>query len=617
MLLAWLRFALVVCLGCARLAHSISLPADTQLIEKATLTVTLAGQTHTREVDLPYHWDTHHPGQSGQGVFHLRWTMPQGPQVPWGLYLQRLGNAYEVSLNQVVLQRKGQLSAPDGSDYAKVPRYLSLAPGLVGAENVLRIHIHAETGRRGGLAPVLVGPVHSVEPFYRQAHLWRVTGSIVVLVFSFLVGMLSLALWATQTTNALPARGHRRDPVFLYAGLAELFWTLRVADSLIDTPPLPWPWWELIPVMSIGAWACCMALFCMEVAAWRTGPRVRAFKVWLALSMLASPVAALLAVSWGLPMALTLWYGVLLLTFLGFGGVYLWQGAKVGVAWPHRLLAVTILINTAVGARDLYVIRIHPTYGVDTLMRYWALLFGMALALIVIVRFRAALMQARDLMHTLQARIAEKETELKASYQASQLILSESVRASERASILRDMHDGVGSLMSSAILQIQQGRLEKDVLLSTMREALDQLKLSVDVLSIPEGDVNTLLASLRYRLEPRLKLSGIKLVWDVDALPLLEQLKSQHLRQLQFVLYEALSNVLQHAHAQTIRLQARASEHCISLAVCDDGCGFVPGESSGKGLFSMRERLAFLGAQLDIASTPGRGTVVRISMPLK
>ncbi|MDZ4187771.1 MAG: histidine kinase [Hydrogenophaga sp.] len=591
------------------------MPTNVLLIDRATLTVTLAEQTHTREVSLPYHWDKHHPGQSGEAVFDLRFHLPERPEEPWSLYLPRLGNAYEISLNQTLLQRKGQLAGPDGRDYAQAPHLLTLAPKLLRRDNVLTISIRAEIGRRGGLSPVLLGPPTKVDPLYQKNHFWRVTGSVAVVAFSFLVGILAMTLWATQTTASPTWQTQGRDPVYLYVGLAELFWTLRVGDSLIETPPLPWPWWGLIPVVALGAWGCSMALFCMEVADWRASQRSRWFKGWLAALMTASPLAALMALNWGVPVALTLWYAAMGITFLGFGSAYLWYGFKTGVAWPHRLVGMAILFNVAVGMRDLYVFRINPTYGENSLMRYSVVLFGMALAWIVIIRFRTASTQARELMQTLQIRISEKEAELTTIHQAKQTVLSKRARTAERTRILRDMHDGVGAHISSAIRQLQQDHLEKGELLSTMHDALDQLKMSVDVLSVPEGDVNTLLASLRYRLEPRLKLAGIQLVWAVDALPVLAQLDSQRMRHLQFVLYEALSNVLQHAHAQTIHVEATASQDGVNLVVRDDGSGFIAVDQPSKGLTSMRERCRLLGAELAISSAPESGTEVRLRIP--
>jgi signal transduction histidine kinase len=272
-----------------------------------------------------------------------------------------------------------------------------------------------------------------------------------------------------------------------------------------------------------------------------------------------------------------------------------------------------------VGMRDLYVFRINPSYGHGdiTLIRYSALLFGVALAWIVMLRFRSASVQARELMHSLHERVALKEAELKATYQTMQGMLSERARSGERTRILRDMHDGVGTHLSSAIRQLQQGPVQSDELMRTLRDALDQLKLSIDVLTIPPGDVNTLLASLRYRLEPRLRLAGLELVWAVQPLPLLPWLDSARMRHLQFVLFEVLANILQHAHARHLRIQAQADGPALTLEVSDDGQGFVVPATGGKGLTSLRERCGQLGAMLEVETSPGQGTTVRIHMPLE
>jgi signal transduction histidine kinase len=60
-----------------------------------------------------------------------------------------------------------------------------------------------------------------------------------------------------------------------------------------------------------------------------------------------------------------------------------------------------------------------------------------------------------------------------------------------------------------------------------------------------------LLAALRYRLEPRLAAAGIELEWAVDEVAPVKRLDAQAMRQLQFLLFEAISNVLQHAQAKT------------------------------------------------------------------
>ncbi|MGH2524615.1 MAG: hypothetical protein ACRDH2_19080 [Anaerolineales bacterium] len=123
-----------------------------------------------------------------------------------------------------------------------MPRYVVISPGLLRSSNLIRVHIRADVGRRGGLSPLVVGPQDEVYAAYIWNYRWRGTGSLAVVAFSLVVGLMALSLWATQTDPTHPGRP-RRDPLYLFAGLAELFWTLAVSDALIENPPLAWAWW--------------------------------------------------------------------------------------------------------------------------------------------------------------------------------------------------------------------------------------------------------------------------------------------------------------------------------------------------------------------------------------
>jgi signal transduction histidine kinase len=190
------------------------------------------------------------------------------------------------------------------------------------------------------------------------------------------------------------------------------------------------------------------------------------------------------------------------------------------------------------------------------------------------------------------------------------------------------MHDGVGAHISSAMRQLQAGGEDtacpaRNEVLLTLRDALDQLKLSIDSIHLAPGDVTALLANMRYRLGPRFTTMGIELQWDVDLLPVCHDLDASAMSELQFMLFEALSNVLQHAHARVLRVEghvvgsaqapgtdgAEPVHQQICVRVVDDGCGFDPERGRRKGLASMRERAASIGAQLRISSRAGKTTV--------
>jgi signal transduction histidine kinase len=225
-------------------------------------------------------------------------------------------------------------------------------------------------------------------------------------------------------------------------------------------------------------------------------------------------------------------------------------------------------------------------------------------------RFRLARVEALQLQASLAQRVEQKERELRASFErVSQLERARAVTA-ERERILRDMHDGVGANLATAMRQLENGAAPAQEVAATLRESLDHLKLSIDAMNLPSGDVNALLASLRYRLQRRIAQAGLAIDWQVDELPHWEQGSDQAMRHLQFLLLEAISNALQHAQASTLTLSARSNSGTIEISVRDDGGGCV---DDGSGLQSMRERARAIGAQL-VVEDAEPGTKVRVRL---
>ncbi len=599
------------CLRCCWLALWLWLPTHQAGAEVLTLTqaeVTLPGlpASASAPVNLPYPWDRHHRGAAGEAHFQIPFSLAAVPSEPYGLYIPRLGNAYAIWLNGALLEQNGDLSQGNGPDFAKAPRYLVLTPHLLRQHNLIQIHIRADAGRRGGLAPLVLGPHEEVYPRYLQDYRSRITGSFLVAAFSLLVGLVALALWATQL-GATDHLRRRRDPLYLYAAVAELCWTVSVSDALIETPPLPWPWWSVLPIFTTSLWTCSMTLFGIDIAGLgrsKAAMWLRRWLLFLVLVVLAAGIWRALSRPDALPWA----YGLSGLSALAFAMVFVWRAVRGGSA-QHRWVAAAVVVNTMVGVRDFYVFQVLQAYGENTYLRYSSVLFGLTLAFIVALRFRAASWQVVTLNANLAQRVAHKEAELAHSYQRLAQGVQEQARSGERSRILRDMHDGVGSHISTAMRQLQSGRASGDEVLQTLRDSLDQLKLSIDAMHLPPGDITALLANLRYRLEPRLKACGIELEWAVDALEPLAGFDAGAMRQLQFMLLEAISNVMQHAQASQLRIEAQQTAQGVRIGVVDNGCGFDAGQVARRGLRLMQERAQAIGAQLQIHSLAGRSAV--------
>ena len=87
---------------------------------------------------------------------------------------------------------------------------------------------------------------------------------------------------------------------------------------------------------------------------------------------------------------------------------------------------------------------------------------------------------------------------------------------------------------------------------------------------------------------------------------------------------ELLINVIKHANAQHVRVSVYKEKNMIRITVMDDGIGFIyttehlaSNKSRGFGLFSIRERLNYLGGSLEIDSKPGHGAQVTLAVPAK
>jgi signal transduction histidine kinase len=588
------------------LALALVFPAGAVVVElnQAQASVTVSGHSTQIEITLPYQWDRKHKGESGSAVFDVPFALPGSKSEPYAVYFTRLGNAYEIWLNGKLVERGGDLLQAGGADYAKMPRYIALSSFLLEKANVLHILIRADTARYGGVSAPLFGPADEVRLIYQRDYRWRLGGSLGVAIFSIVVGLLAFTLWWTQSQFTGRSDRSTHDPIYLLACVAELSWALRMGDALLENPPLPWPWWGIVTSIAFAFWIVCMTLFCHQLV----GLQSRASNRLLGGVLVAGVLAACVAQLGALPWVWTAWLGVAAVGFVAYGCYYSFMALTRRDA-ARILVAVAVMFNVLAGLHDWLAVRLSGGQDGSQWIRYTSVLFGITLFCVVLMRFRQASTQAYELTQTLAARVAAKELELKDSFVRLEVLVREQERSAERTRILRDMHDGVGAHISTAIRQLQSGQAKGNEVLLTLRESLDQLKLSIDVLNLPAGDITALLANLRYRLEPRFKASDIELQWDVELLAPLPSLDDKRMRHLQFLVYGALANVLQHAGASMLRIEAQRNAQGVRVRIVDNGCGFDTTLPKRKGLLSMEERAKAIGATMAVRSAPG-GTAV-------
>lgn len=259
-------------------------------------------------------------------------------------------------------------------------------------------------------------------------------------------------------------------------------------------------------------------------------------------------------------------------------------------------------------------------YQIGSALEMLSLAFALAYR-IHMIRHQAT-EDVRQANASLAQRLQARETELTASHQRLREIEHRQTLAEERQRLMQDMHDGMGASLSTALWGVERGQMGKVAVAQMLKGCIDDLKLAIDSMEPVESDLLLLLATLRYRLGPRLASTGIALHWevqDVPALPWLEPRNSLHILR---IVQEAFANVIQHAGATEVRVATRADAHGITVTILDNGAGFDlegalarGGRSGGKGLSNQLRRAQAIGAEVRWTSGPA-GTHMALWLPL-
>ena len=112
-----------------------------------------------------------------------------------------------------------------------------------------------------------------------------------------------------------------------------------------------------------------------------------------------------------------------------------------------------------------------------------------------------------------------------------------------------------------------------------LKGCMDDLKLAIDSMESVDADLLLLLATLRFRLAPRIESAGVALRWEVQPVPALSWLDPGGALHILRIMQEAFTNVLKHAHASHIRVATIVEPSAVAIRISDDGTGFADEDS--------------------------------------
>jgi signal transduction histidine kinase len=196
----------------------------------------------------------------------------------------------------------------------------------------------------------------------------------------------------------------------------------------------------------------------------------------------------------------------------------------------------------------------------------------------------------------------------------------------ERSRIARELHDETGAALTAILLGLAavdeaatppEARQASAALRKDASSALENVGRLAFALRPPALDAFGLAPALRDLSSVLEERGGPKVDLQID-LPADKRLPAKLETAIFRITQEALTNVVKHADAETVRITFALGERSVLLAVEDDGRGFSParGAAGGFGLVGMRERVASVNGALDIESKRGAGTRLAVEIPL-
>lgn len=202
------------------------------------------------------------------------------------------------------------------------------------------------------------------------------------------------------------------------------------------------------------------------------------------------------------------------------------------------------------------------------------------------------------------------------------------VEEAERRRIRRELHDEAGQLLMYLRLRLE--RLER-LAPASPAELRPEIEAARRLVEQTIMEIRRLLADLSPAVLEQLGLAAAlrQLAGRFRrAHPIQVRLRLVRLRRLPSrletgvyrLVQECLNNVARHSGARRVMISLRTSDQWLELSVRDDGKGFDVAQAMAKagsfGLAGMLERVALLGGACEVASRPGRGTIVTVRLPI-
>jgi signal transduction histidine kinase len=253
-----------------------------------------------------------------------------------------------------------------------------------------------------------------------------------------------------------------------------------------------------------------------------------------------------------------------------------------------------------------------------------AYVFAVALLIILIIIiliFYYLHLKAQKKLRKNQKMLHEEQMKLMLENQRMEIIKEKiKTKFEERGKLSLELHDGIASEISALKLSLATESELSKIEIDNLVEKIDKLYTEIRNLShsldpdnIDFVEFSQFVANLCDQLEKK----GLKTSKNFYITKKVDDLEVDTLVNIYRIIQEAVTNVLKHANAKNIVFDVIETDDTLFIHIKDDGIGFDIKESKhGIGLKNIKKRVNSFKGSIDINSEKGKGTEIKIELPI-
>lgn len=199
------------------------------------------------------------------------------------------------------------------------------------------------------------------------------------------------------------------------------------------------------------------------------------------------------------------------------------------------------------------------------------------------------------------------------------LLLRKIAILNTRDTIARDLHDEVGSALTSISYLSEVGKLQSanenpifEKIGDTSRNITALMNDIIWALNPDKDNALSLVQRINYFIQENRHFQSIDIKFDYSHKLLKHEFNMQQRKSLYLIFKEGLNNAFKYANASKINIRLVKNTNVIMLEMEDNGKGFLKGNTQGNGLKNMQKRAKDIKANFEIISSPNNGTIIRV-----